>query len=111
MNMKYTLGVSMFLAVMSFLIGIGGQLTDLGLTPVQVKAIIALFVILLGIGNSINSVLIAFGMTTASKVASASTLSSSNKLEIAADVKGVKNIDVDNQALADSVKSDKVQVK
>lgn len=108
-TMKWALGVALFLSCMSFLVGVGSQLTDLGLSPTQSKAVIALFIILLGLGNSVNSVLIAFGFSTASKIATASSLSPSNKLAIAADVDGVKKIEVTSQALADSVSSDKVQ--
>lgn len=108
-NLKYVLAISIFLSVFGYLIGIGSQLTDLGLSATQVKAVIAIFVILLGIGNSINSVLIAFGMSNASKMASASTLTPTNKLTIAADLGSVTQIDVNDKALADSVPSDKVK--
>lgn len=88
-DLKWVLLVSIFLSVMGFLVGISAELTDLGLNEHQVKAIIAIFVILLGIGNSINSVLIAFGMSVPSRLASA------------ASVVGVKGIQVD-PVLADT---------
>lgn len=82
-DLKWVLIVSIFLSVMGFLVGISAELTDLGFNEHQVKAIIAIFVILLGIGNSINSVLIAFGMSVPNRLASA------------ASVVGVKGIQVE----------------
>lgn len=51
--------LSLGLAILGFLGGAGSQFTDLGLPPTQVKAILALVIILLGIGNAINAVLAA----------------------------------------------------
>jgi hypothetical protein len=94
-NMKYVLSISIALAVLGFLVGAGSQFTDLGLDPKQVKALIALFVILLGMGNSVNSVLIAFGMNVPSRLAAA------------ASIPEVKQI-VTTQTVADQAPSDKV---
>jgi hypothetical protein len=58
-----SLALTIFLAIMGYLIGIGTQLTDLGLDPIHIKALIAVFTILLGMGNSVNAVLISFGMS------------------------------------------------
>ena len=73
-NLKWVLIVSIILSVLGYLVGIGAQLTDLGLSDHEVKAIIAIFAILLGVGNSINTVLVAFGMTAPSRLASAASV-------------------------------------
>lgn len=66
--------LSMVLAVLGFLDGAGPQFTDLGLGDREVKAFIASFSLLLGIGNAINSVFIAWGMTKSSIIATAAAL-------------------------------------
>jgi len=54
---RYSVWLSIILAILAFLSGTGSQLTDLGFTPHQVKAILAGLMILLGIGNAVNAVL------------------------------------------------------
>lgn len=54
---RWSIFLSLGLAILAFLSGIGSQLTDLGLGPSTVKAILASITILLGIGNSVNVVL------------------------------------------------------
>jgi hypothetical protein len=54
---RWSIFLSVGLAILAFLAGAGGQFTDLGLDPKTVKAILALFTIFLGIGNSVNAVL------------------------------------------------------
>lgn len=49
--------LSVALAVLAFLGGATSELTDLGLTAAQVKAVVAGDLLLLGVGNAINSVL------------------------------------------------------
>ena len=117
---KWILGLSMWLAVMSFLVGAGSQFTDLGLDPIKVKALIALFVILLGAGNAINSVLVAFGMTNSNKVAIAQTLPDQDKINVVHDLPlqvraqsfasdpGVAQVMLKDAVTAAAVPSDKV---
>src|ERR1700722_18343440 len=117
---KWVLGLSMWLAALSFLVGAGSQFTDLGMNPNQVKAVIALFVILLGIGNSVNSVLTAFGMTTSNKVSIAQTLPPQEKLNVVHELPletraqsfasdpGVAKVVLTSNATANSVTSEKV---
>ncbi len=54
---RWSIFLSLTLSVMAFMAGAGSSLTDLGLQPAQVKAILALITILLGIGNAVNAVL------------------------------------------------------
>lgn len=82
-DLKWVLIMSMVLSVLGFLAGANSEFVDLGLSPTAVKAVAACFGLLLGSGNAVNSVLIAFGMTPASRLASA------------ASVEGVKGIQVD----------------
>ena len=82
-NLKYVLMLALVLAVLGFLAGANSQFSDLGLSAPEVKAIGAIFGLLLGVGNAINAVLIAFGMTPSNRIASA------------ASVDGVKGIQVD----------------
>lgn len=117
---KWILGLSMWLAVMSFLVGAGSQFTDLGLDPVKVKALIALFVLLLGAGNAINSVLVAFGMTNSNKVSIAQSLPDRDKINVVHDLPlgvraqsfasdpGVAQVMLKDAVTAASVPSDKV---
>lgn len=106
-DLKWVLFLSMFLAVLGFLVGAGSQFTDLGMSAAEVKAAIALCVILLGMGNAINSVLVAFGMTNASRIASVQSVPIAEKMESFARNPEVKAI-VTTQALADATESDKV---
>ena len=92
-NLKWVLVLSMCLAVLGFLAGANSEFVDLGLSPTQVKAVAAIFGLLLGIGNAANSVLVAFGMTPASRIASA------------AQVEGVKGIQVDPQLAPTAVQA------
>jgi hypothetical protein len=107
-DLKWVLVLSIFLAVLGFLVGAGSQFTDLGLSPKEVKAVIALCVLLLGAGNSVNSVLVAFGMTSAGRLASAEQVPLAQKLDSLADNNpDVKSI-VTTQAIAEATDSDKV---
>lgn len=106
-DLKWVLFLSMFLAVLGFLVGAGAQFTDLGLTAAQVKAIIALCVLLLGMGNAVNSVLVAFGMTNAGRIASAQQVPLVQKLDALAADPSVKAI-ITTPALADATDSLKV---
>lgn len=54
---RWSIFLSLGLAILAFLSGVGSQLTDLGLGPQTVKAILATITIFLGIGNSVNVVL------------------------------------------------------
>ena len=56
---RWSIFLSIALAVLAFLSGAGSQFTDLGLQPVTVKAVLALITIFLGLGNAINAVLAA----------------------------------------------------
>jgi hypothetical protein len=56
---RWSFYLSLSLAVLGFLGGAGSQFTDLGLDPHMVKAILALIILLLGVGNAINAVLAA----------------------------------------------------
>lgn len=82
-DLKWVLIMSMVLSVLGFLAGANSEFVDLGLSPIAVKAIAAGFGLLLGVGNAINSVLVAFGMTPSARLASAAA------------VEGVKEIKVD----------------
>ena len=94
-NLKWVLILSMVLAVLGFLVGAGAQFTDLGLTQAEVKAIVAICVLFLGMGNAVNSVLVAFGMNTQSRLAGVASLPE------------VKSI-VTTAAVADAAPSEKV---
>ena len=54
---RWSVFLSLTLAVLGFLVGAGSQFTDLGFSPGQVKAILAGDALLLGIGNAVNAVL------------------------------------------------------
>jgi hypothetical protein len=54
---RYSVILSLFLAIMSFLSGASANLTDAGLDPLTVKHVLAWVAILVGIGNCINAVL------------------------------------------------------
>lgn len=54
---RWSVFLSLGLAILGFLGGASAQFTDLGLSPTLVKAILATVVLLLGIGNAINAVL------------------------------------------------------
>lgn len=54
---RWSIGLSLFLSILAFLAGAGSALTDLGLQPAQVKALLALITIFLGVGNAVNAVL------------------------------------------------------
>lgn len=56
---RWSFYLSLTLAVVGFLSGAGTQFTDLGLAPTTVKAVLALCVLLMGIGNAVNAVLAA----------------------------------------------------
>jgi len=54
---RWSIYLSLILAVLGFLGGAGVQFTDLGLSPATVKALLAGDVLLLGVGNAVNAVL------------------------------------------------------
>ena len=54
---RYSVFLSLFLAILAFLSGAGAALIDTGLDPATVKHFLAWTTILMGIGNSINAVL------------------------------------------------------
>jgi hypothetical protein len=54
---RWSIFLSLFLAVLAYLNGIGALLTDLGLSPNQVKVTMALISLALGLGNTVNAVL------------------------------------------------------
>lgn len=54
---RWSIFLSLGLAVLAFLAGAGSQFTDLGFDPTTVKAVLALVTILLGVGNAVNAVL------------------------------------------------------
>lgn len=54
---RWSIFLSLFLAILGVLGGSAAQFTDLGLQPTQVKAILAIITMCLGIGNAINAVL------------------------------------------------------
>lgn len=107
-DLKWILILSMALAVLGFLGGAGSQFTDLGLSPIQVKAVIALFVILLGVGNAINSVLIAFGMNNASRIASVQQVPLQDRITSFAANDTVSRVVLKDQNIADASMSSKV---
>ena len=110
-DLKWILALSMFLAVLGFLGGAGSQFTDLGLAPATTKAIIAIFVILLGCGNAVNSVLIAFGMTNANRISSAEQVPLGQRLDaLVANNPEVKGV-VTTAAIADATESEKITSK
>ena len=54
---RWSIFLSLFLAVLGVFAGAGSQFTDLGLDPVKVKALLALITLLIGVGNAVNAVL------------------------------------------------------
>ena len=107
-DLKWVLILSMFLAIMGFLVGAASQFTDLGLSAATVKAVVAPCVLLLGCGNAVNSVLVAFGMTSQGRLASAALVPLDQRLDALADSDPrVKSI-VTTQAVADATSSAKV---
>lgn len=54
---RWSIFLSLGLAILGFLGGAGSQFTDLGLTEHTVKAILAMITLFLGIGNAVNAVL------------------------------------------------------
>ena len=54
---RWSIFLSLSLAILAFLSGASASLGDLGLTPTQTKHILAGITILLGIGNAVNAVL------------------------------------------------------
>jgi hypothetical protein len=107
-DLKWVLILSMFLAVLGFLVGAGAQFTDLGLSQATVKAVVALCVLLLGAGNAVNSVLVAFGMTSAGRLASARTVPLPERLDSLADNNTEVQSIVTTQELADATNNAKI---
>lgn len=54
---RWSIGLSLFLAICGVLAGGASQFTDLGLDVHTVKAIQAVIILLLGTGNAVNAVL------------------------------------------------------
>jgi len=54
---RWSIFLSLFLAILGFLSGAGAEFTDLGMGSTQVKALLALVALIMGIGNAINAVL------------------------------------------------------
>ena len=54
---RWSIFLSLALAILAFLAGSGAAFGDLGLSPTEVKRILAGITILLGIGNAVNAVL------------------------------------------------------
>ena len=54
---RWSIFLSLFLAICGVLAGSSGTLSDLGLDPHQAKAIIAVVTLFMGIGNAVNAVL------------------------------------------------------
>jgi hypothetical protein len=54
---RWSIFLSLFLAILGVLGGSAAQFADLGLEPTKVKAILAIITMCLGIGNAINAVL------------------------------------------------------
>jgi hypothetical protein len=54
---RYSVFLSLGLAILAFLAGAGSQFTDLGLEPATVKKILALVTLSIGVGNAVNAVL------------------------------------------------------
>lgn len=54
---RWSIVLSLSLAVLGFLAGAGSQFTDLGLQPATVKALQAAILLILGVGNAVNTVL------------------------------------------------------
>ena len=107
-DLKWVLFLSMFLAVLGFLVGAGSQFTDLGMSATEVKAVIALCVLLLGMGNAVNSVLVAFGMTNAGRLASAASVPLSQKMDSLAENNPEVRAIITTQAVADATESNKI---
>lgn len=56
---RWSFWLSVSMAVLAFLSGTSAQLSDLGMSPTQVKAVLAFITLALGIGNAVNAVLAA----------------------------------------------------
>ncbi len=54
---RWSIFLSLSLAILAFLSGAGASLTDLGLQPQEVKGVLALITLLLGVGNAVLAVL------------------------------------------------------
>lgn len=54
---RYSIFLSLALAIMGFLAGAGSQFTDLGMQPQTVRALLALLTLFIGMGNAVNAVL------------------------------------------------------
>lgn len=54
---RWSISLAIFLAILAFLSGAGGLLTDAGWDPTLVKHFIAYSSIVLGVGNCVNAVL------------------------------------------------------
>ena len=54
---RWSVFLSLVLAILGVLAGSATQFTDLGLDPKTVKEILALITLLVGVGNAINAVL------------------------------------------------------
>ncbi len=54
---RWSIGLSITLAVLAFLSGASSTLVDTGLDPITVKHLLAWATVILGIGNCVNAVL------------------------------------------------------
>jgi hypothetical protein len=54
---RWSIFLSLGLAILGVLGGSAAQFTDLGMQPAQVKALLAIITMFLGIGNAVNAVL------------------------------------------------------
>ncbi len=54
---RWSIFLSLSLAILAFLAGASSALTDLGLQPAQVKGILSVVTLMLGVGNAVNAVL------------------------------------------------------
>lgn len=85
-DLKWVLIMSIILSVLGFLAGANSEFVDLGLNANAVKAIAAGFGLLLGVGNAINTVLVAFGMTPSNRIASAASVVGVKSIQVTPDL-------------------------
>lgn len=107
-NLKWPLIIAIVLAVLGVLAGAGPQLTDMGLDAHQVKAFQSAAGLLLAVGNAIQGVLIAAGMTSASRIAAVKELPLATRAQSFASDPAVAKVVLKEQAAAEEVPSPKV---
>lgn len=107
-SLKWPLLLAIVQAILGAVAGSATQFTDMGLDPIKVKAILAFVALLVSILSVVQGVLIAFGMTSASRLAAVKELPLDTRaLSFAADT-GVDKIVLKDSALAESIPSQKV---